>query len=314
MARARGARTQIAAVFESVYGQSPVSGFRRMPFARSTLGTDQPLINNELLGYGRDPLPPIKDAISSDGDLVVPVDAEAFGFWLKGAFGQPATTGSAPSFTHAFQSGSWVIPSMSIEVGMPDVPDFTMYQGCRVNTLSWTMQRSGLLTATVGLMAQGSTAPAGTSQAGTPSDYTLRRFGHFNGSIARDGAPLGNIISAEITYSNNLDPVETIRSDGNVDGYDPSIGALTGTIEARFADLTLFNQALAGDPCELTFAYELPGGEALTLVAHAVYLPRPRKEIPGPGGIQVSFGWQAALDPGDGRMCSVTLENAVASY
>jgi hypothetical protein len=29
--------------------------------------------------------------------------------------------------------------------------------------------------------------------------------------------------------------------------------ALTGLIEARFADLTLVNQAIAGDPSELVF-------------------------------------------------------------
>ena len=44
---------------------------------------------SELLGYGRDPLAPIKDAVTADGDVVVPIDAEAFGFWLKAAFGEP---------------------------------------------------------------------------------------------------------------------------------------------------------------------------------------------------------------------------------
>jgi hypothetical protein len=313
MARARGARTQLAAVFESTYGTSPVSGFRRMPFASETLSEEQPLLDNELLGYGRDPLAPIKDAITTDGDVVVPVDAEAFGFWLKGAFGQPTTTGAGP-YTHVFQSGSWTLPSMSIEVGMPDIPDFTMYQGCRVNTLSWTMQRSGLLTATANIMSQGATAPAGSTAAGTPTDYALKRFGHFNGAILRNGSTLANIISAEITYSNNLDPVETIRSDGKVDGHDASMASLTGSIEARFADLTLFNQAIAGTSAELSFGYTLPGGEEMTFVAHAVYLPKPRKEISGPGGIQVRFDWQAALATSPARMCTVTLKNAVATY
>ena len=65
----------------------PWSGFTRMPFASTSLGAEQPLLNSELLGYGRDPLAPIKDAVTADGDVVVPLDAEAFGFWLKAAFG-----------------------------------------------------------------------------------------------------------------------------------------------------------------------------------------------------------------------------------
>ena len=103
------------------YGTPPVSGFTRMPFASSSLGAEQPLLNSELLGYGRDPLAPIKDAVTADGDVVVPLDAEAFGFWLKAAFGTPTTTGAEAPYTHEFQSGSWTLPSMSIETGMPEV-------------------------------------------------------------------------------------------------------------------------------------------------------------------------------------------------
>ena len=89
MARAQGARAQMALAFETIYGTPPVGGFTKMPFASTSLGAEQPLLNSELLGYGRDPLAPIKDAVTADGDVVVPLDAEAFGFWLKAAFGDP---------------------------------------------------------------------------------------------------------------------------------------------------------------------------------------------------------------------------------
>ena len=83
MARAQGARALMALAFETTYGTPPASGFTRMPFASTSLGAEQPLLNSELLGYGRDPLAPIKDAVTADGDVVVPLDAEAFGFWLS---------------------------------------------------------------------------------------------------------------------------------------------------------------------------------------------------------------------------------------
>jgi len=67
--------------------------------------------------------------VTADGDVVVPLDAEAFGFWLKAGFGDPTTTGTGP-WTHEFQSGSWTLPSMSIETGMPEVPRYAMYSGC----------------------------------------------------------------------------------------------------------------------------------------------------------------------------------------
>ncbi len=312
MARAQGARAQMALAFETTYGTPPAGGFTKMPFASTSLGSEQPLLNSELLGYGRDPLAPIKDAVTADGDVMVPIDAEAFGFWLKAGFGNPVTTGAGP-YTHEFRSGSWSLPSMSIETAMPEVPRFAMYSGCMLDQLSWQVQRAGLLTATARLVAQGETI-AGATLAGTPSDLELRRFGHFNGAISRNGTPLGNVISAEITYANNLDRIETIRSDGKIDGADPSIAALTGRIEVRFADQTLVSQAINGDPCEITFAYVLPSGESFTFTAHAVYLPRPRIEISGPQGVQATFDWQAARAETSGRMCTATLINSIASY
>ena len=84
MARAQGARAQMALAFETTYGTPPASGFTRMPFASATLGAEQPLLNSELLGYGRDPLAPIKDAVTADGNVVVPIDAQRLRLLAEG--------------------------------------------------------------------------------------------------------------------------------------------------------------------------------------------------------------------------------------
>ena len=422
MARAQGARAQMALAFETVYGTPPGSGFTQMPFITSSLAAEQPLLASELLGYGRDPRAPLLDAITTDGDVEVPIDAVGFGFWLKAAFGAPTTagtvaasgsitfaaqplanstltingtvftfvasgavgnqvniganlastmtalavalnasvvtgvalatyTGTATALTilhdtlgstgntftlaasispasngtvsavtltgglnaHTYLSGNWTLPSMTIEVGMPEVPRFATYSGCVLDQLSWAMERSGLLASKATLVAQGETiAPATTT--GTPAAIALKRFGHFNGSIKRDGVALGNIVSADVTYANNLDRIETIRSDAKIDGADPTIAALTGKIDVRFADTTLLTQAINGTAAALEFSYALGSGESLTLTAHAVYLPRPRIEIKGPKGVQASFDWQAALATNPARMCTVVLVNTVGGY
>ena len=313
MARAQGARAQMAFAFEMTYGTPPASGYTKMPFASTSLGAEQPLQTSELLGYGRDPQAPIKDAVTADGDVVIPIDAEAFGFWLKAAFGSPTTTGADAPYTHEFRSGNWVLPSFSVETGMPEVPRYAMYSGCMVDSLNWQMARSGLLTATASIVAQGEEI-ATSAAAGTPDTIALKRFGQFNGSITRNGANIGNVVSADLTYTNNLDRIETIRADGKIDGADPSIAALAGNVVVRFADQTLVQQAINGEACELAFSYTLPTGENLTVTAHAVYLPRPRIEISGPQGVQATFDWQAASDPLVGRMCTVTLANDSEDY
>ncbi len=80
MARAQGARAQMALAFETSYGTPPMSGYTKMPFASTTLGAEQPLQTSELLGYGRDPQAPIKDAVTADGNIVIPIDAASIGY------------------------------------------------------------------------------------------------------------------------------------------------------------------------------------------------------------------------------------------
>ena len=134
------------------------------------------------------------------------------------------------------------------------------------------------------LVAQGETI-ATTTGAGTPTTLGLQRFGHFNGTVKRNGTVLRNLVAAEITYSNKLDRIETIRGDDRIDGADPTMAALTGRIEVRFSDSTLVIQAIDGSPCELEFNCSLGANASFTFTAHAVYPPIPRIEIAGPQGV-----------------------------
>lgn len=422
MPRAQGARALMAFAFEGVYGTPPGSGFRQVPFVSTDLGGEQPLLDNEVLGFGRDPLAPSRDAFNADGSVVIPMDVENLGLWLKATFGQPVTTASvaatgsltfsaqpvasstitvagtvftfvasgavgnqiniganlaatmtalavvlnasvvpavaAATYTatatainiafdalghagnaftlaasttpasnatpsgatltggandHTFTSGGWTLPSIAVETQMPEVPRFSMYSGAVVDELSWEMKRAGLLQATVKLIAQGESVVA-ASVAGSLSALNYKRFGHFNGSVLRDGVAIANITQARVNYMNNLERIDAIRGDGRVEGVDPSIAALKGQIVTRFSDLTLFNQAIAGSPCALQFSHTISTSEKFVFTAHAVYLPRPRVPIEGPGGVEATFDWQAALATSPARMATAVLTNGVAAY
>jgi hypothetical protein len=313
MARARGANAIMAAAFESIYGTPPSSGYRKLPFVSSNLGEEQGLIPSDLLGYGREPLPPSRDVVNNDGDVVVPIDLRNFGNWLKLFMGAPVTTADGGMSTHEFRSGAIALPSMTIEVGLPEVPSYGQNFGVRGNTMRVQMQRSGLLTATLGLIAQGETK-LGSSAAGTLAEAAVERFSPFQGAITRGGVALGSVVSADFVYSNQLDKVEVIRGDGRIEDADPGMVMMNGSITSRFANTVLLDQATAGTPVELTFGWITDAGRSLVFTVHAVYLPRAKTPVTGPNGVQATFAWQAARDMTLGRAVTATLVNNVPSY
>ena len=215
--------------------------------------------------------------------------------------------------THTFASGKPSLPSLTLETGLPDIPAWFVASGVMVNSLQVGFARSGAANATVGLVAQGEVRRIATLD-DTPSTLELQRFNQFQGQILREGQALGNVVSAQLTYANNLERIETIRSDGKIDGADPTVASLTGNLEVRFADTTLIDAATNNTPLELTFGYAIDADHRLTFIAHEVYLPKPKLSISGPGGIQATFEWQAAKATSVARMFTVELVNDVSSY
>lgn len=162
---------------------------------------------------------PMRDVINVEGDVVVPVDLRYFGHWLKALLGAPTTSGTGPH-VHTFASGAQTLPSLSLEVGMPEPSTFFMNMGIRVNSMQMTFSRSGGASATINCIAQGENRAA-ASAGGTPTELLITRFNQFQGSVLKDGVQLSNVTGAQLTYTNNLEKIETIRDDGKIDGADP---------------------------------------------------------------------------------------------
>jgi len=308
MGRFRGSDALLDIAFEGTYGTIPNgTGYTRVPFISSNLGAEQGLIEDDLLGMGREAQDPTDDVITNNGDLVVPVDAEAFGYWLKLFFGAPVTA----SGVHTFSSGASSLPSMTAQIGAPTVPNYEKNFGLRGNTMRIALSRRGLLNATLGLIGKGST-DAGTSSSGTPAGVTVSRFAQAVGEIKKDGSQLASIVEAEFTFSNNLDPVETIRPDSMIEDVDPGKATVSGSITAKFADTTLLTAAASGAPMELSFGWA-KGDDSLLFTLERVFLPRrAKKPVQGQGGVQATFNFQAS--GADGHVLVAELTNEVGSY
>ena len=91
MARAYGSSATLLLKRETAYGQAAAGDYIRIPFNRCTLGSEQGLIDDPVLGQGRDPYAPLQDAIMDEGEIIVPVDPRYIGIWLTGLFGDPVS-------------------------------------------------------------------------------------------------------------------------------------------------------------------------------------------------------------------------------
>lgn len=214
--------------------------------------------------------------------------------------------------SHTFTSGAQTLPSATVEIGLPDVPSYGQNFGTRLNSMRLQAARSGLLNATLNLIARGET-PLTSSAAGTPSELVLERFAQFSGEIKRNGSALAGIESADFMYANNLERVETLRGDGRIEDTDPGVLSVSGELVARFADTVMLDQAVAGQTCDISYGWTIGLGRTLLITIHQVHLPKPKRPVEGAGGVRARFAWQGAKNPA-GKSVTVVLTNDVASY
>lgn len=233
-------------------------------------------------------------------------NATASGATLAGG----ATTGP---YNHVFVSGGLSLPDAAIEVGLPDVPSYGMNFGAVINSLMIALQRSGNLTATVNVIAQGENR-SGSSGAGSPTSLVIERFSQFSGAIVRDGVPIADAVSGNLSFMNGLDTVDVIRPDGRIGGVDSGQESVKLDIVARFRDNTFFALATNNTPVEIVLNWSIAPGKSLQIKLHYMFLPKPKLPITGPKGVQSTFSCQAAIHPTLNRTVTATLVNDVAAY
>jgi len=318
--RAVGADARFRLAFETDYGTAPDGSgggvYQEVPFKSVSLGAEKPLGEDPLLGKGRDAQDPYYDATDVAGDISVPVDLRDFGFWLKALFGDPTTTGASAPYTHEFVSGGDV-PSFTGEIAHTQLGatgKFFLEKGVVAGGLSFDLSRTGPLNASLSLIAQGETE-SNAAEDVAPLTNELRRFSQGNGAIKVGGAQLANVTGGRFNFSNSLEAIKTIRSDGLIDGVDPGEAMAEGSVNLRFStDTTLSTAIDAETPVALEFEHTMSGGYSLKYHLPRVFLPKKKNEIGGPGGIAATYDFKAAYDETAGYMCKVTLVNDVADY
>jgi len=95
--------------------------------------------------------PRSKDAVTADGDVSCRLILKRFGFLAQGRLCAPVTSGTTPKNHTLHLRVLGACPSLSVGEKRRHAEGAALLRcnsGCMLDQLSWTMQRSGLVTAT----------------------------------------------------------------------------------------------------------------------------------------------------------------------
>jgi hypothetical protein len=234
---------EIILTFETVFGTTPVDGFKFpvVSFTPSVTKTQTvaPEINGEVTD-GK----PISGFRAVEMDLVVRVRANATGYLLKAMFGLPATTGVGP-YTHTFTPSTLEGLSVSIEHGLTTLGDYYLASGGKVSSLALTVGGDGDLQITFKVMAIDYQWAATSAFTGVVTDLTgeTTLLNNFDGSITNGANPTID------QYTVNIN--RTLEMFQELDGTEVASLAIEGkyqadgTVQALYENDTLLALARA---------------------------------------------------------------------
>lgn len=315
MSQARGRKAQLLFDLETEFGKDPAAAAAiLMPFNTMGVKASQTLTEDTTIRNRRDPAMPSRGNVDIAGDIVVPVDQIAFGYWLKAMLGPAETAGEAPGpYTHTFKLGD-AQPSLLLERGFTDIEVYEKLNGCKVSRLSITFGGDGELTATITIMGAKQTV-GNTAYDDTPTEITLTKFHQFQASIEEGGEAIATVTQATLEIDLDLDGDQyPIGSAGERADIPEGIAGISGALTALFKDKALLDKAISGEESSLEIKLT-SGTNSLTVSLPEIVYERTSPVIEGPRGVRLEANYRAYYqDSTENSSIVAKLVNAQATY
>jgi len=314
---ARGYKTQCLMDYESVFGTLPDAADRAgviLPINTFGLNVSRNKNTAQTLTGRRDPVEPFDGNTEVTGDVVVPVDVNAFGYWLKLLLGAPTTTGST-TYTHVYKVSD-TTPSGVVQCTYGTATEsYGLFTGVKCSSMSMTVGGDEELTATFSLAGRDA-AYSTTDYDSSASLVTLKRLNNFQAALKKDGTTFATCTQMDFTIDNGLDTsIRTIGGQGMVYDIPEGIMSVTGTMSCLFTDTTLLAAAKASTEMALELDIAIDASNSLSFKFPEVQLQYQGPTVDGPTGIMAQFPFVAYFaNSSDDSVVVATLVNSVATY
>lgn len=316
---ANGAKSSTLIAFESVYNTLPGDAGTKsvlLPINTNGVKCSQNITTPNTIRGNRSPVEPIKGNNDVSGDVVVPVDYTAFGYWLKALFGAPASSAVSDKdgyYQHVFKIGDDT-PSFTLEKAFPGISQYIRDNGCKASKMSISVGGDGELTSTISIMGARE-AVEDASMSAQPVVAGFDRADNFEATLKVGGTDVAVATSFSIDIDAGLDGDSYCIGNG---GYRTAICEglvnISGTMEAFFKDASFLK--MAENDVETSMELTLAQGDlSLKFKLPEAKFAKTSPSIDGPTGIKQSLNYNAYYeDNSDNGAIVVTLVNKVASY
>lgn len=191
-----------------------------------------------------------------EGSVELEVHSTGFGFWLEQALGGVVTTNpGTTAYLHVFTPGD-LPEGFTMQIGRPSndgtVRAFT-YEGCRINSWELSADVGSLLMFSADVIAEDEVTDTALATA-SYNDDELLTFVH--GSLTIGGSAV-DVTSFSLAGANNLAARNRLGAQVTKKPLETSWREYTGSIEAYFDDLDLYNLYVNGTVGQLVLTFNL---------------------------------------------------------
>lgn len=318
MSQVIGNNTQLLMAYESTFNTLPTDLTGKvysLPFNTFGVAGSQNTTDASTITGRRESTEPILGNVDVSGDVVVPVDVRAMGYWLALAFGAPTTTADDTSglSTHVFKPVQ-VQPSCVLEQAMPLQNMFIRKTGCKVSKISFSFGGDGELTATVSLVGCNETVES--TKLGDATAVPLERLNNFQvSSLSIGGNEVSIVTNATIDIDFGLDTDGyAIGDKGFRSRINEGIIKVSGQVTAFFDDATFIDMATNTTTTSLDIKLTR-GTKSFEIKLPELQFARNTPGIDGQAGISQQLDYSAFYGTNsDNTNIVCTLVNDVAAY
>lgn len=299
MAQAKGSNLLVIIQEEATFATDPVTPAAFKAYVSSCgLRLSRARESSDILRGNRNPTQSVRGTDDVSG--AVGTELQAYmALLFKAALGSVATTGAGP-YVHTITIGS-TLPSLLIEKGFTDISQFFKYNGCKVSRLSLNVTPAGFQKVDIDFMGAKETVGS-SSYDNTATDLGKVAFDGFAvGTIEEGGSSIANVVGIDgLTIDNDLDGDQySIGGLGVRDDIPEGLVKVSGTLKARFENLTLYNKAINETETSLRIAWQVgtgdgsAGNEYLEIkIPELRYAPN-APVVAGPRGVLVELPFEA---------------------